>query len=191
VRRRLGGVDLASATARERLLAALVELSTQLRQESQDQPGLEGMGATVVLALIREGQALISHLGDSRAYLVRQQKLEPLTRDHSLVQLLLDCGEITAAEAAHHPARGQLTRYVGMKGEALPDVRSLKLCAGDRLLLCSDGLTGMLGADEILAILDQEPVPQAACQRLVTAANAAGGQDNITALAVSISGGRA
>jgi protein phosphatase len=189
LRRRMAGVwDLTGPEAGERLRAAVAELSAQVRKESRGQPGLDGMGATVVVALVRAGQALIAHLGDSRAYRWRPGSLEPLTRDHSLLQLLLDCGEITPDEADGHPARGQLTRYVGMEGEALPEARALTLDPGDRLLLCSDGLTGMLSDRELLAILNEHLALDQACHRLVAAANEAGGVDNITALLVEIHG---
>lgn len=177
-------LDLNDPLAAEQVREALSELSQHVRRESQGHAGLDGMGATVVMALVRKDAALIGHMGDSRAYLLREGRLEQLTRDHSLVQLLLDCGEITPAEAVRHPSRGQLTRYNGMTGEPLPEARLVELRLGDRLLLCSDGLTGMLSDDEVLSILAQNPAPATCCDRLVSAANAAGGRDNVTALVI-------
>jgi protein phosphatase len=182
----LAGVEVPSARATERLSEVLTELSEQVRQESEGQPGLEGMGATVVLALVRQAWSLIAHLGDSRAYLLRAGCLEQLTKDHTIVQLLLEIGEISQEEAPHHPARSQVTRYVGMPGEVLPDVQTVELCPGDRLLLCSDGLTGMVDDAAILAILQKKRVPATLCRHLVLAANAAGGIDNITAVVVAV-----
>jgi serine/threonine protein phosphatase PrpC len=190
VAQRLAGVtDLSAATARDRLAAALAELSGTLRRESRGKAGLDGMGAAVVLALLRAGRALVAHLGDSRAYLLRHGRLEALTHDHTLAQLLLDCGEITAAEAAEHPGRAHLTRYAGMPGEALPEVRSLPVCPGDRLLLCSDGLTSMVAEEVLRQRLADPTTPCQACGRLVDEANSAGGRDNVTAVVVEVAEG--
>ncbi len=189
LREGLRGIEsLANPKAREHLLAAVAELSEKVRSESQGRPGLDGMGATVVLALIRRRQALIGHLGDSRAYLLRQGRLQQLTRDHSLVQSLIDCGELTPEQAAVHPGRGQLTRHIGMRGEALPEARWLELSAGDLLLLCSDGLSGPVSEVEMLRLFRQRLPLEITCQRLIEAALAAGGVDNITSLIVSCDG---
>jgi serine/threonine protein phosphatase PrpC len=144
-------------------------------------------GATLVLVLVRGGKALLAHLGDSRIYLRRQGKLEQLTHDHSLIQKRLDRGEISAVEAVAARASGAVpTRYLGMHGQAKADVRLLSLQPGDNLLLCSDGLTEMLLNEDILAILDKAASLEDACQRLVAAANAAGGHDNITVLLIGV-----
>jgi serine/threonine protein phosphatase PrpC len=166
----------------KRVLKMLSDLSAYVLQESRKYEHLSGMGATAVLALIQEAQALIAHLGDSRAYLFHQNKLTQLTTDHSLVQLLLDAGEITPEEAAIHPARSQITRYVGMKGEVIPAARMIEFVPGDRLLLCTDGLNRMLTDAAITQILREHPTPKDACRALIDEANAAGGEDNITVI---------
>jgi len=163
---------------------AIMALSGRLRERSADQIGLKGMGATVVLVLLRDGKAYIVNMGDSRAYLYREHRLKQLTEDHSIVGILLRHGDITPEEAKKHPARGRLSRYVGMEGEVYPDVRTLAVKTGDRLLLCSDGLNNMLSDDEIALVLAEGSDPQSACEALVKAANSAGGADNITVIVV-------
>jgi protein phosphatase len=143
------------------------------------------MGATVVVAYVRAGRAYIAHLGDSRAYRLRPGgNLQRLTHDHSVVGMLLDDGEITPSEAADHPARGVISRYMGMEQAVDPDLCCVRLVADDRLLLCSDGLPLMVPDSEIQVILSREQNPEAACRALVGAANSAGGKDNVTALIV-------
>jgi protein phosphatase len=128
-------------------------------------------------------------MGDSRMYLHRQGRLSLLTHDHSLVALLLRRGEITPDQAKDHPARGKLSRYVGMETEVYPDIRAVHLVQGDRLLLCTDGLTGTVSEQEIAAILGQPVEPESACRSLIDAANAAGGRDNITVLVADYTSG--
>src|SRR5215472_5908828 len=163
--------DLTSQAVNAAVRAALVSLSEQVRQVSREQFGRAGMGATVVVAVIRKAQALIAHLGDSRAYLLHAGQLSCLTRDHSLVQLLLETGDITAEEAAQHPGRGQLTRFVGMSREVLPETRSVPFVPGDRLLLCSDGLWKPLTEEALRTALQADESPERLCWQLVAAAN--------------------
>jgi PPM family protein phosphatase len=163
----------------------MLELSQRLRTESTKHMGLQGMGATVALAWVRGETAHLAHMGDSRIYLLHQDKLSLQTEDHSIVALLLRHGEIAPEEMHNHPARGRLTRYIGMKEDVFPDVQTLSIQSGDRLLLCSDGLTGMVSGRQIEDLLRTNPEPNSACQALVEAANAAGGKDNITALVVN------
>lgn len=187
LRQRLRGIDdLADPRAKERVNEALCELSTKVHDETHGQPGLEGMGATVVLALARGSKALIAHMGDSRAYLLRDGQLRQLTKDHSIVQLLIDSGDITPEEALEHPARCEVTRSVGMEGDPLPAAALWELKPEDRLMLCSDGLTGMVNHEVIQSILEDEQDPASTCRRLVDAANAAGGKDNVTVLVVDV-----
>jgi len=179
--------DFADTEASKILTGVLSNLSNLLRKGSQNVAGPGGMGSTVVMFLIKGSQALIGHMGDSRAYLLRRGTLKQLTTDHTVIQLLIESGDITPEEALIHPARGQLTRYVGMQGEPLPEVCSLEVCHGDRFLLCSDGLTGMLNAEQILSILKQRLVPKTICKRLIESANNAGGKDNIAVLVLNVS----
>lgn len=183
VRKRINGLTDGSASeALASVAGSLAELSDRLLHESLGKPGLSGMGSTVVMALVRDGQAVVGHLGDSRAYLLREGKLRQLTKDHSLIQLLIETGNLDPRDAETHPARGQLTRFVGMTEEPLPEVSSMEVQAHDRLLLCSDGLSGMLSDEVMTRILARHEEPEVACRQLIDAANSAGGKDNITAL---------
>ena len=181
------GTPLNDSNLLQQVSRQVSRLSSRVRAETQGEPGLSGMGATVVLALIRGGQALVVHLGDSRAYLWRGGRLTQLTRDHSLLQLLIDQGKLSPhREAGPHPAASQLTRYIGMEGDVLPDAQIVDLQPADRLLLCTDGLSSMLDADAIAQILGQEDDPQRSCRVLIERANAAGGRDNVTALVIAV-----
>ena len=143
----------------------------------------QAMGTTVVLALVTPGRRLaLAHVGDSRAYLVRGEEIRRLTDDHSWVGELIKRRQITEADAAEHPHRNVLTKALGMPGPVLPDLRELTLQPRDRILLCSDGLTGPLSDQEILCSILQSPRPEAACDQLVGSAIQKGGQDNMTAL---------
>lgn len=189
VRQYLGTLDgLPRGRARRRMTKAIATLSMQVRQKTQNEPGLAGMGSTVVCALVRGDQVLLAHMGDSRAYRLRAGQLKQLTKDHTLIRLLLDSGDITRKEVATHPACGRLTRNVGMEGEPLPQTRVLNLRPGDLLLLCTDGLTGMLSDRQIFSILEEHTPLEARCRRLVDASNERGGKDNVTVLLLSIVG---
>jgi PPM family protein phosphatase len=149
---------------------------------------LAGMGTTLTGAQIDGASALIAHVGDSRAYLLRDGELRQLTADHTLVARMVKSGEITEAEAEVHPHKNVLTRALGTDEEVEVDEDSIALVDGDRLLLCSDGLTGMVTEDQIQAILENSDQPQQAADRLVKAANRAGGIDNITVVVLDAIG---
>lgn len=181
IRRRFGRLGAARARAiRYWLRTDILDLSKRLRDESAARTELAGMGTTLVMALLRNSRAHIAHMGDSRDYLFRDNKLTQLTDDHSVLALLLAGGEISPEEAVNHPARGQLTRYVGMETEVYADIRTISLIPNDHLLLCIDGLTGMVSDQAIAETLQNHPQTQSACQALIDAANDAGGDDNIT-----------
>jgi len=146
----------------------------------------EGGGTTLTCALLIGEQVVLSHVGDSRAYLITPDNFEQLTRDHSLVQRLQELGQLSAAEAAVHPQRNVLYRAVGQGDGLEVDVESHRLPPGGSLLLCSDGLWGLVPNDRIQTLVRQAPSLQAACEALVAAANTAGGPDNITAVMVQL-----
>jgi len=166
------------------LKQTISEQNLQLRMEGTSETGYKDMGATVVLALLRNGRAYIANMGDSRLYLLRKGRLSQRTRDHSVVSALLHQNRIEPDQVENHSAQGQITRYVGMDEEAKPYVRSFMLKSGDRLLLCTDGLTDIVTNKDIAAKLKNEPDPKAGCEALVNAANAAGGHDNVTVVIV-------
>jgi serine/threonine protein phosphatase PrpC len=149
---------------------------------------LSGMGTTLTAALVDGASALIVHVGDSRAYLLRDGELRQLTTDHTLVARMVKSGEITEAEADSHPHKNVLTRALGTDEEVEVDEDTIALIDGDRLLLCSDGLTGMVTEDQIQAILESSEQPQRAADRLVKAANRAGGIDNISVVVLEAVG---
>jgi serine/threonine protein phosphatase PrpC len=191
------GGEVASATALEALRAAIGG-GRPLRESMEDandavfaksltDTELRGMGTTLTAAtLVTGGTVLVGHVGDSRAYLLHDGELRQVTVDHSLVEELVREGRLTADEAAVHPQRSIITRALGLERGVEVDVYAVELAPGDRLLICSDGLTGMVHTDTIAATLRREDDPARAAAQLVDAANAAGGEDNITAVVVAV-----
>jgi protein phosphatase len=168
---------------REGTLAEQVtEANRAVFERSQLDRSVAGMGTTLTAALIDGSRVHLAHVGDSRAYLLRAGELSMLTEDHTLVHRMVMEGEITEAEAESHPHRSILTRALGVDMNVQIDERDVDVVDGDRLLLCSDGLTGMVSDDQIREILAATPDPQEAVDALVRVANRAGGIDNITAL---------
>jgi serine/threonine protein phosphatase PrpC len=171
-------------TVRSLLERMIAEQSKQLQLEGTSKTGYKDMGATLVVALLRKGRCFVANIGDSRAYLLRNGRMVQLTHDHSVVSELIEKGRIEPEKAANHDALGQITRYIGMEEKAHSYICSFTLKKGDRLLLCTDGLTDMLDDVKIAAILTAETDPQATCESLVAAANKAGGYDNTTTLVI-------
>ncbi|NPD30973.1 Stp1/IreP family PP2C-type Ser/Thr phosphatase [Eggerthellaceae bacterium zg-1084] len=152
--------------------------------------GREGMGTTCTAAMIDEDRLVIAHVGDSRAYLYDGSRLHQLTRDHSLMANMIEAGQLTAEEARVHPNRSWITRALGNDPDTEPDLYEITVKAGDRLLLCSDGLTTMLRDAQIESTLSQVKDPQRCAAQLVNEAIAAGGVDNVTVVVVDIAGQR-
>ncbi len=175
----------ANGTPEERVRAANhALLETVLRQ-----PKYAGMGTTLTLAsLSSAGTIELGHVGDSRAYILRDGAFRPLTVDHTIIREEIDAGRLTEEEARSHPQRAYLTRALGFTQDLTVDTERFDLRPGDVLLLCSDGLTAMLSDASIAAILGSGP-PSAASWGLIEAANAAGGHDNVSAVVVAVSSG--
>lgn len=148
-------------------------------------PSKQGMGTTLVACVLRDGCAYIIHAGDSRAYLYRDGQLERLTRDHSMVQELVENGSITVQEAELHPKKNLITRAVGVYPELQIEYGEHRTRPGDVLLLCTDGLTNYIREEKIAKLLDSSEFYSAA-DAMVSAALAAGGQDNITAVLLKV-----
>ena len=153
---------------------------------SSEDRKVAGMGTTLTAALVDGDGLHLAHVGDSRAYLLRAGSLRQLTDDHTLVNRMVKAGEITREEAAVHPHRNVVTRALGTEPEIPVDEQSVALLEGDRILLCTDGLTGMVTEDQIQAIMESTDDPQESADRLIRAANRAGGIDNITAVVLDV-----
>ena len=152
------------------------------------EPELRGMGTTVTALFVDVDADMghVAHVGDSRAYLLRRGALQQLTEDHTVVQELVRQGRLTPQDAERHPQRSIITRALGVDDEVDVDELTLALHDGDRFILCSDGLTLMLSEDGIALVLGTTPDPQDAADRLVSLANEAGGEDNITVIVVDV-----
>ncbi len=162
------------------LRSALVDASNQIHQRSEADPALRGMGTTAVAALLGKGRIAIAWAGDSRAYRYRAGRLEQRTTDHSLLQEFIQIRQPSPEEIARFPLKNVITRSLGTEPELEPETFEEVVAPGDLYLLCTDGLTNMVVDEAIAAILASEPDLDAACRRLVDAANEAGGADNIT-----------
>jgi protein phosphatase len=185
----LDGRELADpAEAAEALAGAIAEANSAILDQASGNPGLWGMGTTVTAAAVAGGRHLqLAHVGDSRAYLLRDGSFDQLTTDHTVVGELVRRGRLTPAQAAVHPERSILTRAVGLDPRIPVDTPDpLELQDGGQVLLCSDGLTEAVDDDQIAQVLSAEPDGNAACQALIEAANAAGGPDNITVVLLRV-----
>ena len=163
-----------------RLQEAFREANRRLFRKSRENPSMKGMASTCTALVLHQGQAYGAHVGDTRAYLLRAGRLTQLTHDHSAVQERIDRGLLSQAEILKQPDRNLITRSLGFEPDVVPDLLPpLALERADRLLLSSDGLHGVVPAEEICTLLG-EGDPQEACEQLVAAANERGGPDNIT-----------
>src|SRR4051794_1269235 len=180
----LGGDSLPADGAElvERVRAA----NHAVYERSSSDADVEGMGTTMTATIAGGGSIRLAHVGDSRAYLLREETLRRLTEDHTLVQRMVSEGQLTEEEASVHPQRSVITRSLGVEDRVQVDEGAVEVRDGDRILLCTDGLTGMVSEEEIETTLKRAPDPQAAADQLVAAANKAGGLDNITAVVLDV-----
>ena len=181
-----------SSTANPEDMETLAELvrgaNAQIWEKANSDPTLRGMGTTCTLLLLDGAKAHFAHVGDSRAYLLREGELTQLTEDHTLVGRMVKEGRLTAEEAENHPQRSVITRALGVDSEVEVDLLSVEVAGGDRLLICSDGLSSMIDSDAITKALTEESKPQSAAERLIEFANEAGGEDNITVVVLDFDG---
>jgi len=173
----------------ESLTRSIREANRRIHDRARNDPNAAGMGTTVTAALVNDGRISFGHVGDSRAYLLRDGALQQVSDDHSLVGELVRRGALTPDEAARHPQRSIITRALGADDDVDVDTWSIDAQEGDVVLLCSDGLSGMVGEDEMLRILSSGAGLQQVARELVVAANAAGGDDNVTAIVFRIGDG--
>ena len=168
-------------TVLQRMTQRFLKIDEVLREEVKHHPALEGMVTTLTVAGMLGNDLVIGHVGNSRAYLLRGTELRQLTTDHTLAQALIDAGVANRDDPATRSMRHVLTAAIGSMGERIkPQVQSYKLNSGDRVLVCSDGLTAMVNDKTIADVLHQTTSSQSACQTLIDLALAAGGVNNIT-----------
>jgi len=172
----------------ERLRLAIEEANILINDESQTNPEHKGLGATFTAIATIGNQIYFAQVGDSRAYLIRQGKIYRITKDQSLVQQLIDAGQITEEEAETHSYRNVILQALGAHDSVNVEVSHLPLCQLDTLVLCSDGLSGKMHQDEILSIVQAASDFKTACQQSIELANERGGEDNITVVIVQFSG---
>jgi serine/threonine protein phosphatase PrpC len=168
------------------LVERVREANRAVYERSSSDTAVEGMGTTMTATIAGGGALRLAHVGDSRAYLLREGTLRRLTEDHTLVQRMVSEGHLTEEEASVHPQRSVITRVLGVEDRVQIDEGAVEVRDGDRILLCTDGLTGMVSEEEIETILKRAPDPQAGADQLVAAANEAGGLDNITVVLLDI-----
>lgn len=178
----LDGVEATTAA----LVEAIKDANRSVVRQSTENPQLRGMGTTLTAVAVRDGRLHVAHVGDSRAYLLRQGELSQLTEDHTLVEQLVREGRLSRDQISSHPQRSVITRAIGVDREVEVDTLIEELQPGDQILLCSDGLTGPVGDEAIAGILTTQTHGDDAVDALIAAANEAGGPDNITVVLLRV-----
>ncbi|MBW3594026.1 MAG: Stp1/IreP family PP2C-type Ser/Thr phosphatase [Actinobacteria bacterium] len=173
----------------EAIEKAVKEANAAIYEKASSDPSLHGMGTTCTLVLVADSEIHIAHVGDSRAYLLRDGELSQLTEDHTLVGRMVKEGRLQPEEAERHPQRSIITRALGVDDHVEVDLQTIPVEEGDKVLICSDGLSSMIDSDSIQNVLASNDDPQRAVDELIDRANDAGGEDNITAVVLAFDGG--
>ena len=171
--------DLSDEELKELLVSAVKSANTRVYTMSCENENLKGMGTTVELAFIRDEKLSVVHAGDSRVYLVSSGKISQVTVDHSLVQQLVDRGQITAEEARVHPSKNFITRALGVEDKLEVDYITRPFVKGDKLIMCTDGMSNYFEINDLLEVVESTPFEQLA-EQLVEIAKERGGSDNVT-----------
>ena len=177
-----GEDNIPRATYDRELRAAVSNANHAIFEEARRHPECEGMGTTLSLAVVDGRHLHVANVGDSRTYIINLREILQVTRDHSLVQELVDRGELMPEEARHHPRKNVITMALGVYDEVTPDIGTLTTEPGDMVLLCCDGLVNHVEDEEIQRVVMEARDPQSACETLIALANKGGGTDNISVI---------
>lgn len=172
-------------TVCEVIVKAMDQANSYVYTKSQEQQDNFGMGTTLIIAVAYNNKIHIAHIGDSRVYIIRNGRIERITTDHSYIEELIKNGSLTREEARNHPQKNLITRAIGCSENIQIDTYSCDICKNDSFVLCTDGLTNMLGDDEIMMVVEHSDSQENACNELVERANRNGGADNITAIIIN------
>lgn len=168
------------------LKGVIEEANEEIYSRANSDEDLHGMGSTLVMCVASAQRVVCASVGDSRMYYISDDDMTQITKDHSMVQELIDMGQITTEEALVHPNRNIITRAVGTHETVNADIFCFKPKKGDKIILCSDGLTNMVPDEDIHYIVKNTPSPDDACKKLINTANNAGGKDNITVVIIRL-----
>ncbi len=175
--------NMGESSIKNLLETAIYAANIRVFDKSRENSELNGMGTTVVIAIATEKEAYFSHVGDSRAYLIDENNITQITRDHSIVQSMIEEGKISAEEAKHHPRKNVITRALGVDESVVPEFTVCDFKENEKILLCTDGLSNFVDANDIRGILIKDGSDDYSKQ-LVDLANDNGGGDNITAVVI-------
>ncbi len=172
--------------AKQMLIEAINSANSTIYNMSLDKQTLYGMGTTITACVISGDKVTAAQVGDSRLYLIRDGMIIQITKDHSLVEMLIDNGSITKEDAKHHPQKNVITRAIGTDKEVSADIYEFSICEGDIILLCSDGLVNMVEDEKILSVITRSKAFEETADKLVKEAENAGGSDNITVILIKL-----